>query len=85
MRSRFVDVDQAGRRSTLALRAWMWRDGELAAEDEHLLTEQFYERDELVALLEDTGFVDVELRGGYHDGPPAPEDDMVVLLARRAP
>lgn len=84
LRSRLVGVDQAGLRTQLALRAWMWRDGELVAEEEHLLTEAFYERDELVALLGDAGFVDVEVRGGYHGGPPAPEDEMIVLLARRA-
>jgi SAM-dependent methyltransferase len=83
LRSRFVEVDQVGRRTELALHAWMWRDGELAAEEEHRLTESFYEQDELVALLERAGFADAEVRGGYHDGPPAAEDDMIVLLARR--
>lgn len=84
LRSRLVEVDQAGRRTTLALRAWMWRDGELVAEEEHLLTESFYGRDELAALLEGAGFVDVEVHGGYHGGPPDPDDEMVVLLARRS-
>jgi SAM-dependent methyltransferase len=84
LRSRFVDVDQARRRTELALHAWMWRDGELVAEDEYRLTESFYERDELVAMLELAGFVDVELQGGYHGGAPKPEDEMIVLLARRA-
>ena len=83
LRSRYVEVDQAERRATLALRAWMWRDGELAAEDEHLLTESFYEPEELVAMLERAGFVDVAVEGGYHGGAPTPDDDMVVYVARR--
>ena len=84
LRGRLVDVDQEARQTTMALHAWMWRDGELVAEDEHLLTESFYERDELVALLDSAGLVDVEVRGGYHGGPPAPDDEMLVFLARRA-
>lgn len=75
LRSRLVEIDQDARRVTLALHAWMWRDGDLVAEDEHELTESFYGRDELVALLEHAGFVDVESRDGY--------DEMLVVLARR--
>ena len=83
LRSRLVEIDQAGRRTKLALRAWMWRDDELAAEDEHLLTESFYEPEELVAMLERAGFADVAVEGGYHGGAPTADDDMVVYLARR--
>ncbi len=52
LRGRLVDVDQAARRTTMALHAWMWRDGSLVADEEYLLTESFYQRDELAALLE---------------------------------
>lgn len=82
--SRLVDVDQSGRRTTMALAAWMWREGALVAKEEHLLTESYYERDELVSLLERAGFVDVDVRGGYHGGPPASDDDMIVFVARRS-
>ena len=73
--SRCLDVDQEGRRTRLALRAWMWRDGQLAAEEEHVLTEAFYERQELVAMLERAGFVDVDVSDGA--------EEMLVYSARR--
>jgi SAM-dependent methyltransferase len=82
LRSRVAEVDP-GRSVTLAMRAWMWRDGELVAEEEHLLTESFYGRAELVGLLEAAGFTDIEVRGGYHDGAPEGDEDMLVYLARR--
>ncbi len=82
LRSRLVDVDHAAQRTTMALAAWMWRDGELVAEEEHLLTESFYEREELAALLERAGFVDVAV-SGYHGGAPTSDDGMVVFCARR--
>jgi SAM-dependent methyltransferase len=79
LQGRIVEVDRAGRRLTRAMQAWQWRDGELVAEEEHVLTETLYERDELVALLERTGFVDVEVRGGAS----AWDNEMSAFLARR--
>jgi SAM-dependent methyltransferase len=79
LHGRCLDVDRADRRLTRAIQAWQWRDGELVAEEEHVLTESVYERDELTALLESAGFVDVEVR----DGASAWEYEMIVFLARR--
>jgi SAM-dependent methyltransferase len=79
LRSRVIDIDRAERRVTRAIQAWQWRDGELVAEEEHLLTELVYARDELTALLERAGFVDVEVRSGES----AWGHEMIVFLARR--
>ncbi len=79
LRSRFLAVDRAERRVTRAIQAWQWRDGELVAEEEHVLTESVYDRVELTALLERAGFVDVEVR----DGESAWGHEMTVFLARR--
>jgi len=38
---------------------------------------------EVGLLLEQAGFVDVELRAGYEDRPPTGDDDFVVFLARK--
>jgi SAM-dependent methyltransferase len=79
LRGRVVAVDRCERQITRAIQAWQWRDGELVAEEEHLLTESAYERDELAALLREAGFADVEAR----DGASAWGHDMLVFLARR--
>jgi SAM-dependent methyltransferase len=79
LRGRIVDVDRAARQVTRAIQAWQWRDGELVAEEEHLLTESLYERDELVAALLRAGFADVETR----EGASAWGHDMLVVVARR--
>lgn len=79
LHTRVADVDPAARRVTRAIQAWQWRDGELVAEEEHLLTESSYEQDELVALLERAGFAEVEVRSGAS----AWGHDMLVFLARR--
>ena len=79
LRVRVVDVDRPERRVTRAIEAWQWRDGELLAQEEHLLTESVYGREELTALLQRAGFVDVEVRSGAS----AWGYDMIVFLARR--
>lgn len=79
LHGRIVDVDHAARRVMRAIQAWQWRDGELVAEEEHALTESLYERDELVALLERTGFVEVEVRTGACSW----DYEMSAFLARR--
>jgi hypothetical protein len=68
-------VEFADRRATRELRAFMWRDGELVAQEEHSLTEQFYAPEELVALLEAAGFVEVVVRSR--------DDGFLVYLGRR--
>jgi SAM-dependent methyltransferase len=71
--SRLVGFEDA--RVTRELRAFMWCDGELLAQEQHTLTEQFYLPEELVTLIEGAGFVDVEVRER--------EDGFLVYLARR--
>jgi SAM-dependent methyltransferase len=83
LQGRVADYDPVARRTTRELRAYMWRDGELVAEEEHRLTSTLYFRGELVLMLERAGFVDVEVRGQYNDAAPTPEDGFLVYIARR--
>jgi SAM-dependent methyltransferase len=82
--SRLVDLDPLLQRATMEIRAWMWRDGELAAQEEHLLKLTLYFKDELVLLLEQAGFEHVEVLGQYNDAAPTADDDFLVFVARKA-
>ena len=66
------------------MRAFMWRDGEVVAEEEHVLTMTLYFKDELVLMLERAGFDDVRVRGQYNDAEPTVDDDFLVYIAQRA-
>jgi len=81
---RLLAFDPLAQQETLEMRAFMWKDGELVAEEEHRLTMTSYFRDELVLMLERAGFVDVEVRGEYNDAEPSPVDEFLVYVARRA-
>ena len=76
----FDPLDQSG---TWELRAFMWRDGELVAEEEHQLTMRLYFRNELLLMLANTGFEDVDVRAGYTGAEPTGDDDFLVFTARK--
>jgi SAM-dependent methyltransferase len=83
LRSRVLDLDPLDQSATLEMQAFMWRDGELVAEEEHLLTMRLYFRNELVLMLENAGLAEVEVRGHYSDAEPTGDDDFLVFLARK--
>jgi SAM-dependent methyltransferase len=83
LKVRCVDMDPLEQHITYQMRAWRWRDGELVEQEEHELEMTLYLTHEIVLLLERAGFVDVELRAGYRDGPPTRDDAFVVFVARK--
>ena len=83
LRSRLLDVDPLEQQVTMEMQAFMWRDGELIAEDEHLLTMTLYFKDEIVLMLERAGFVDVTVRAALTDAEPTAADDFLVYTARK--
>lgn len=84
LRSRLVDLDPLSQCVTFEMHAEMWRDDELVAEEEHLLKMTLYFKNELLLMLERTGFADVAVRGGYTDEEASGEDDFLVFVATKA-
>jgi SAM-dependent methyltransferase len=82
---RLVALDPLEQHLTRELRAAMWRDGELVAEETHRLDLTLYFTHEVALLLERAGFAEVETRAGYEDRAPTAEDEFVVFLARKSP
>jgi SAM-dependent methyltransferase len=82
LRSRVVELDPLEQRVTLEMRAELWRDGRLEAEEEHALTIGMYFRNELLLMLEQAGFADVEVQGDHNDEPATGDDEFIVLVAR---
>ena len=83
LRSRVLDLDPLEQRLTMEMQAFMWRDGELVAEDEHRLVLTLYFKDEIVLMLERAGFVDVTVRAALTDAEPTRDDDFLVFTARK--
>ena len=83
LRARVLELDPLSQQATWEMLAFMWRDGELVAEEEHRLTATFYFRDEIVLMLERDGFEDVRVEGAYNGLEPTRDDDFLVFLAGR--
>ena len=82
--TRLVGFDPLEQHVTSQIRAGLWQEGELVAEEEHTLEITLYFTHEVELLLRLAGFEEVELRAGYEDRPPSADDEFVVFLARRS-
>jgi SAM-dependent methyltransferase len=83
LRSRVLDLDPLEQRLTMEMQAFMWRDGDLLASDQHLLTLTLYFKDEIVLMLERAGFVAVTVGAALTDAEPTARDDFLVYTARK--
>lgn len=83
LRSRLIEVDPLAQRVTVGMRGFMWRDGRLVEQDEHVLKMTLYFTHELRMMLERAGFSDIVLRGDYTDDGPTGDTEFVIFIARK--
>jgi SAM-dependent methyltransferase len=83
LRVRLVDLDPLEQRRTLQIRAALWRGGQLVAEEEQILQESLYFRNELLLLLAQAGFGDVAVRAAYTDAAATAEHTALAFVARK--
>lgn len=83
LRARVVDLDPMEQQLTLEMRAELWRKGRLEEQEERLLKENLYFRNEILLLLANVGFVDVSVRAGYSAEEATADDAMLVFIARK--
>ena len=81
--ARRVAFDSLAQRETLEMRARLWRDGVVVREETSRLDESLYFAQEIVALLEATGFDGVDIESGYAGTPADPDDPIVMFVAHR--
>jgi hypothetical protein len=83
LRSRIVELEPVEQRVTLEMRAAMWRNGTLEAEEANLLSIRLYFPNELRLMLDRAGFADVAVQGDHNDMDATSDDDFVVFVATR--
>ena len=83
LRARLVDLDPMEQRQTLEMRAELWREGRRMAQEDRLLQENLYFRNEILLMLAHAGFADISVRAGYSANDPKANDTMLVFLARK--
>jgi SAM-dependent methyltransferase len=83
LRARLVDLDPMEQRQTLEMRAGLWRENTLVAQEDRLLSENLYFCHEILLMLAQAGFVDVSVRAGYSERQPVADDTMLAFIARK--
>ena len=81
--SRLAELDPLGQRQTLEMRARLWRGGQIVKEEAYNLQESLYFAQEILLLLDDAGFRELAVEGGYTGRPATADDGMVAFLARK--
>jgi SAM-dependent methyltransferase len=82
-RMRLVDLDPLEQRTILQIRSTLWRGEQRVAEEEHTMVTTRYFRNEVLLMLNQAGFGDVTVYGGYTDVVAAAEDTFLVFVARK--
>mgnify|MGYP000312412546 CR=1 FL=1 len=82
LEARAIEHDPLAARELLEIRARLWRDGVIVAEEFGRLAENQYLVPELRLMLEVAGFSDVRIESGYARRPATGADSFVVFVAR---
>lgn len=81
--TRVAEFDPLEQQLVLAMRARLWRDEAIVKEESYLLRSCLYFAQEIVLMLADAGFRDVEIEGNYTGVPAVADDGNVIFVARR--
>jgi SAM-dependent methyltransferase len=80
---RVLALDPLEQQLTRQMRALLWRDGQVIAEEEYILSENLYFRNELRQMLEQAGFKIETIQGEYKDMEATTEDETIVFIAQK--
>ena len=83
MYARVVAFDPLNQRFTRQIRIGLWQDGQLTTEEEYILTENVYFRNELHQMLERVGFEIEAIQGNHTEVEATSEHDVIVFIARK--
>jgi SAM-dependent methyltransferase len=76
-----AELDPLEQRVTMDVRIRLRHGGEIVKEEAYSLRENLYFAQEILLLLDEAGFRDVAVEGGYTGKPATPDDGMVVFTA----
>jgi hypothetical protein len=81
--SRVGELDPLEQRITRQMRARLWHGGHVVRSEEYSLRINIYFAQELLLMLDEAGFRDLKVEGGYTGRPATADDEMVAFVARK--
>ena len=85
MRSRIEELDPLEPVLTLKYWAQRWRDEQLVGEEKRILTSNIYFKNEMLLMLRQAGFDEINLQGDFTEADATPEYGAVVFIAKKKP
>jgi SAM-dependent methyltransferase len=79
--SRPSELDPLEQRATMDVRIRLWHGGGIVKEESYSLRENLYFAQEILLLLDEAGFRDAAVEGGYTGRPATADDGMVAFTA----
>lgn len=81
--TRTVAMDPLEEVATRQIRARLWRNGELLQEEIHTQKLEDYSKNELVLMLQNSGFDEIRILGDYNDEPATADHRNLIFLGRK--
>lgn len=81
--TRLGALDPLGQVARLDIRARLWNDGAVVAQEERSLLACLYFAQEVILMLEEAGFGEISMEGRYTGEPATGDDGTIVFVARR--
>jgi SAM-dependent methyltransferase len=81
--SRTVSTDPLENIATRQMRVRLWRKDELLQEEIYTQNLEDYNKDELVLMLERSGFNDIQIFGDYSDEPATADHEELIFVCRK--
>jgi hypothetical protein len=78
-----VSVDPLAESQTRQMRARLWRNGTLVEEQIHTQRYEEYGQNELLLVLEQAGFIDIQIVGDYSDEPATADHQTLISMAKK--
>jgi SAM-dependent methyltransferase len=83
MAARTVSTDPLENIATRQMRLRLWRKDELLLEEIHTQNLEDYNKDELVLMLERSGFSDIQIFGDFSDEPATADHEELIFVCRK--
>lgn len=82
---RLADIDPLEQVITQQIRAELWQGEQLIEEEERTLTSNIYFKNELLLMLQQTGFEAIEVQGDFIEAEATSEHGTLIFIARKLP
>ena len=65
------------------MRSFLWRDGQVIMQESYTLIERLYFRNEILGMLDNAGFRDVQVLADYKEEPASADSGILIFVTQK--